>query len=131
MANLEKAILIAVEAHQGQKDKAGKPYILHPLRYVPHGFRKERIAALLHDIVKTPNDPAGSAEGRFSREIVKAVDSLSRRDKESYSEFIARVKLHPLARKVKLADLEDNMDISRIHKPGKKDWRGSESTSGP
>ena len=124
MANLEKAILIAVEAHQGQKDKAGKPYILHPLRVM---FRmaseKERIAAVLHDIVEdTEWTPQALRKAGFSREIVKAVDSLSRRDKESYSEFIARVKLHPLARKVKLTDLEDNMDISRIHKPGKKDW---------
>jgi hypothetical protein len=57
----------------------------------------------------------------FSREVVDAVDALTRRKGESYEDFIDRVSLHALARKVKLADLADNMDLTRIEKPNEKD----------
>lgn len=53
MANLEKAILIATKAHEGQKDKAGKPYILHPLRVMLRmKTTKDMMAAILHDVVE-------------------------------------------------------------------------------
>jgi (p)ppGpp synthase/HD superfamily hydrolase len=124
MATLEKAILIAVQAHQGQEDKAGDPYILHPLRVMLRmDTETETIAAILHDIVEdtrwTKDDLR--KEG-FSEEVLEVVDCLTRKEKESYEEFIERVKLNPIARKVKLADLEDNMDVKRIKEPKEKDW---------
>jgi (p)ppGpp synthase/HD superfamily hydrolase len=124
MATLEKAILIAVQAHQGQQDKAGEPYILHPLRVMLRmGSETEMIAAVLHDIVEdTDWAPADLRKKGFSDEVLKVVDCLTRREKENYEEFIERVKLNASARKVKLADLEDNMDIKRISKPTEKDW---------
>ena len=111
-----RAIRIAVEAHRGQKDRAGAPYILHPLRMM---FRlqtdAERMAAVLHDVVEDTDWTLDQlrAEG-FPEEVVAAVDHLTRRDGESYEEFVIRAAAHPVARRVKIADLEDNMDVRRM-----------------
>jgi len=124
MATLEKAILIAVEAHQGQKDKAGDPYILHPLRVMLWmSSETERIAGVLHDIVEdSGRTMADLKKEGFSEKVLEVIDCLTRREKEDYEEFIGRVQLNPAARKVKIADLEDNMDILRISEPTGKDW---------
>mgnify|MGYP003805835629 FL=1 len=116
MPSLEDAIALAAGAHQGQKDKAGAPYLLHPLRLM---FQvetvTERIVAVLHDVIE---DSAYSLEELsnmgYPPEIIAALDCLSRRENESYDAFIARVKTNPLARKVKRTDLEDNMDKKRL-----------------
>jgi (p)ppGpp synthase/HD superfamily hydrolase len=124
MATLEKAILIAVEAHQGQKDKAGESYILHPLRVMLRmSSETERVAGVLHDIVEdTGWTIADLRHEGFSEGVLEVVECLSRREKEDYEEFIGRIQLNPVARKVKIADLEDNMDILRISEPTGKDW---------
>jgi (p)ppGpp synthase/HD superfamily hydrolase len=114
---LDKAILIAAQAHLGQKDKSGAPYILHPLRMMLR-FKSEAemIVAVLHDVVEDNPDwtlERLRAEG-FSAEIIDAVDHLTRREEESYKEFVKRAQQNPLARQVKLADLEDNMDLKRV-----------------
>ena len=116
MSALEKAIAIAVRAHEGQKDKAGAPYVLHPIRLmVRMDSELEMTAAVLHDVVE---DSAWTlellrAEG-FSEEVLEVVDHLTRREGESYDDYVARAGSHPVARKIKLADLEDNMDIRRL-----------------
>ena len=116
MATLECAIRIAVQAHAGQKDKGGNPYILHPLRLM---FRMhtdtERMVAVLHDVLEDSNWTLDRlrAEG-FPDEIVIAVDHLTRRRDEPYEKFIERVNVNALARTVKIADLRDNMNVSRI-----------------
>jgi (p)ppGpp synthase/HD superfamily hydrolase len=113
---LEKAILCAVKAHAGQKDKAGAPYILHPLRIMMKmDSQAGMIAAMLHDVVEDSSVTLSDlrAEG-FSEEVIAAVDHLTRREGEAYEIFINRLRHNPLAVKVKLADLEDNMDIRRI-----------------
>ena len=116
---LEKAILIAAQAHLDQKDKVGRPYILHPLRMMLRfKSEKEMIVAVLHDVVEDSPDwdfERLRGEG-FSEEIVEAVDHLTRREEETYDEFVERSSRHPLARRVKLADLEDNMDLTRLKK---------------
>jgi (p)ppGpp synthase/HD superfamily hydrolase len=113
---LEKAIQCAVTAHAGQKDKAGAPYILHPLRIMMKmGNEVEMITAALHDVVEdSPLTLADLRAEGFSEEIIAAVDHLTRREGEAYEIFINRLRHNPLAVKVKLADLEDNMDIRRI-----------------
>lgn len=113
---LIKAIDIAVKCHSGQLDKAGELYILHPMRMMMKmKTEEEKITAVLHDVVEdsdvTINDLR--KEG-FSERILKAVDALTKRDGESYKKSIERVKKNPLAIKVKVADFEDNMDISRL-----------------
>ena len=121
---LDKAILIAAQAHLGQKDKSGAPYILHPLRMMLR-FKSEAemIVAVLHDVVEDNPDwtlERLQAEG-FSAEIIEAVDHLTRREEESYKEFVKRAQQNPLARQVKLADLEDNMDLKRVKNLTEKD----------
>lgn len=116
MATLERAIALAAEAHAGQVDKAGAPYILHPLRLLlAVDTPEERIVAVLHDVVEdTPwTLEALRAEG-FTQEVVDAVEALTKRAGESYEAFIERVAANPLARRVKRADLADNLDLGRL-----------------
>lgn len=116
MATLEQAIRIAAAAHLGQRDRYGKPYVLHPLRMMMRLEREEEMTvAVLHDIVEeTDWTLDGLRREGFSEEIVAAVDALTRREGESYEESVERSGRNLLARRVKLADLEDNMDLRRI-----------------
>ena len=115
-ALLERAIALAVEAHEGQRDKAGMPYMLHPLRMMLRMVMpEEKIVAVLHDVVEdTPWTLDTLRDQGFSEVIIEAVDGLTRRVEESYDMFIARAARNPLARRVKLADLEDNLDLRRL-----------------
>jgi (p)ppGpp synthase/HD superfamily hydrolase len=124
MATLDDAILLAVQAHHGQKDKAGAPYILHPLRAMLQMHNEqEMMAAVLHDVIEdSPHTLAELEQAGYPREVVEAVDCLTRREDETYDEFIARIKPNALARRVKLADLEDNMDVQRLAQFGEKEF---------
>jgi len=122
---LERAIAIAAVAHEGQVDKAGAPYILHPLRMMLAVTTPEaRMAAVLHDVVEDGDVTLEQlrAEG-FPAAVVEAVDALTKREHEEddYEAFIRRAALNPIAREVKLADLRDNSDLSRIAEPTEKD----------
>lgn len=123
-SNLSLAIKIATEAHDGQVDRGGAAYILHPLRVMlaVQGDR-ERIAAVLHDVAEDcPGWPlARLKEQHFSGAVCDALDALTRREGEAYFDFIARCAADPIARVVKLADLKDNCDLSRIRNPTEKD----------
>jgi len=125
MSLLENAIAIAVEAHQGQKDKAGHPYILHPLRVM---FRveteDERTVAILHDVVEDHGDVWSVDKLRqsgFPQRILDALDCVTKRKGETYEQFVERSASNPIALRVKLADLEDNMDIRRLNEVTEKD----------
>jgi len=116
ISSLEKAISIAAQAHEGQSDKAGAPYILHPLRVMMKmSTEAERITAVLHDVIEDTDWTIERLrrEG-FRAEILDALDCLTKQDGEEYGEFIERVKLNPLAVKVKKADLEDNLNVARL-----------------
>jgi guanosine-3',5'-bis(diphosphate) 3'-pyrophosphohydrolase len=114
--NLTTAIIMAAEAHEGQTDKHGEPYILHPLRVMlAMKHEDERIVAVLHDVVEDTEVTLDElTTAGFSPEVVAAVNAISRDRFESSQQYYDRIKLNPLARRVKLADLTDNMDISRI-----------------
>src|SRR5687767_619224 len=116
MADLELAIRIAVEAHRGQRDRSGAPYVLHPLRVMLRvQTEAERMAAMLHDVVEDTALTLDDLRGHgFPDEVVAAVDHLTRREGQPYEEHIERAAAHPVARRVKIADLEDNMDVRRI-----------------
>jgi (p)ppGpp synthase/HD superfamily hydrolase len=112
---LERAIALAVEVHEGHQDGDARPYVLHPLRVMARvETDEERIVALLHDTVENGGDRVSlerlRAEG-FPEAIVAAVECLTDRDGESYEDFIARIAPNPLARRVKLADIADNIDL--------------------
>lgn len=123
MSTLEKAIEIAASAHAGQTDKAGQPYILHPLRVMlaVEGL-EERMAAVLHDTVEDTDMTLDDLRrAGFSEDVVLAVDALTKRDGETRIEAAHRAVVNPIARAVKLADVADNMDLSRIANAGGKD----------
>jgi len=120
---LEKALQIAVKAHSGQIDKAGSAYIFHPIRVSNRcSTDDERIVALLHDTIEDTEVTAEYLlmEG-FPRNIVDAILSVTRNEDESYDDFIKRSRLNPIGRQVKLHDLEDNMDITRLNELTEKD----------
>ncbi len=121
---LEKAILIAVKAHQGQVDKGGNPYILHPLRVMfSMKNENEKICAVLHDVVEDTNVTLDHLKNEgFSEEVLLALDALTKRKNESYDKFIDRIINNHVACHVKLADLNDNMNLTRIQNPSHKDF---------
>lgn len=120
---LEKALRIATAAHRGQVDKAGQPYILHPMRVAQKcATPDEKIVALLHDTIEDSDvTPERLQSEGFPQHIVDAVLSVTRRDDETYEDFIRRSSHNPLARTVKMHDLEDNMDITRLNEITEKD----------
>jgi (p)ppGpp synthase/HD superfamily hydrolase len=123
MSSLERAIAIAATAHAGQVDKGGAPYILHPLRVMLRlETTDERIAGVLHDVVEDCGWSIDDlrAEG-FSPAVLRAIDSVTRRDGEGYDAFVARSAADPIGRRVKVADLQDNSDLSRISSPTDRD----------
>lgn len=113
---VKKAEIIARKAHKGQLDKAGEDYFSHPKR-VSINFYEDQdiIVALLHDVIEDTDITIERLrkEG-FSNEVLEALDAITKKDSESYDAFIERVKDNPIAIKVKLADLRDNMDILRL-----------------
>jgi (p)ppGpp synthase/HD superfamily hydrolase len=123
MNTIERAILIAVTAHEGQIDKGGEPYILHPLRVMLRmSTEEERIVAVLHDVVEDSEFTFESlAKEGFSANIISALEALTKRPGETRIEAAYRAAQHPLARCVKLADNAENSDLSRIPSPTEKD----------
>lgn len=120
---LEKALKIAVKAHEGQTDKGGAPYVFHPIRVSGKcDTDEERIVALLHDVVEDAGiTPQFLLSEGFPANIVDAVLSVTRNDGESYSDYVKRARLNQIGRNVKLRDLEDNMDITRLRQLSEKD----------
>ena len=116
MATLEKAIEIAARSHAGTRDKQGKPYILHPLR-VMMGVEGEetRIVAVLHDVVEDTHITLDDirAEG-FSEDVVEALGLVTHEDDQSYLEYVVGCRKNEIARQVKLSDLQDNSNPSRL-----------------
>lgn len=125
MSTLARAIALAAQYHEGQTDKGGRPYIFHPLRLMLKALTEdEQIVAVLHDTIEDTDLTLDDLRrDGFSSEIVEAVDRLSRRDDETYHEFILRIKENRLAARVKILDLQDNMDLTRIKKPSEKDQK--------
>lgn len=122
MANI--ALEIAINAHKGQKDLGGRDYIEHP-KAVANLLEadEEKTVAYLHDVLEdiaiTEDDLVRMG---ISSEIVYVIKVLTKKRGEPYTEYIERVKENELARKVKIADLQHNMDLSRISNPTKRDF---------
>lgn len=120
---LEKAIIIATTAHRGMVDKGGEPYILHPLRVMfALETIEERIVAVLHDVLEDSEITAHMLRKRkFKVELVEAIDLLTKKENQSYEDYILNIRNNSLASKVKKADLKDNMDKSRLRELTQKD----------
>jgi hypothetical protein len=115
MATIEKALQIAAGAHEGQKDKEGLPYILHPLRAMLSVQGEEaQIVAILHDVIEDTSVTANDLrQAGFGEKVVAAVLCVTHRQDESYADYVVRCKGNEIARQVKLADLADNWRLDR------------------
>lgn len=117
------ALELAVEKHKNQTDKAGNPYILHPLHVMENVNSKEgKIVAILHDIIEdTDITEDYLLKIGLSKRIVDAVVALTRSEDMDYQEYIKNLSSNPLVNEVKLADLEHNMDLKRLPTLEEKD----------
>ena len=121
---LDRAKAIATSAHEGQVDKAGKPYIDHPIRVMNMGKTvEEKIAGVLHDVVEDSDWTFEMLEKEgIPKDVMDALRCVTKlSEDEDYDHFIERVKTNPLAVKVKLNDLKANMDITRLGEVTEKD----------
>ncbi|OEC91546.1 guanosine-3',5'-bis(diphosphate) 3'-pyrophosphohydrolase [Acinetobacter sp. YK3] len=124
MATLERAISLAAERHAGQVDKANAPYILHPLRVMLNVPDIEhKIVAVLHDILEDTTTTIDELYRLgFQTHLIDAIIALTKQEGESRIQAAQRTVQNPIARVVKLADITDNMDLSRIQSPTMKDF---------
>jgi (p)ppGpp synthase/HD superfamily hydrolase len=114
---LERAIHIAVDIHEGQKDLQGHPYILHPLRVMlKMDSLLTQIIAVLHDVFEDGGQEAISAvaQANFPLDAPRILNLLTREEGQSYDAYIDRIMTDQTAMKVKLADLEDNSSPQRV-----------------
>jgi len=116
MPTLADAILLAAEQHRHQVDKAGQPYVVHPLRVMlALDTEPERLAGVLHDIIEDTDVTLDDLRvAGYPDEVLQALDCLTKREGETYEQFVERAGANPIARRVKLADLEDNLDLRRL-----------------
>ena len=123
--NLHRAIEIALDAHKNVSDKGGNSYILHPLRLMLQmDSEEEMIVAILHDVVEDSEKWSFDKlkEEGFSKKIINSLRSVTKENKnEDYEKFIDRSIKDKIGRKVKIADISDNLDISRLKEVTDKD----------
>ncbi|MFH0736470.1 MAG: GTP pyrophosphokinase [bacterium] len=117
MSNLDTALALAIKVHANHTDIAGAPYILHPLRVMlKMKTEEEMIVAVLHDVIEDSDLSIGYLEKiGFSKEIVQAVQIVTRDETVNYDDYISNIQTNTIATKVKLADIEDNMNLLRLN----------------
>ena len=122
MLKLIKALVISMKEHKGQKDKAGKKYIFHPIKVamLSKGY-KTKIVALLHDVIEDSEVTIEDLSKHFDEDIVLAVDCITKKKGQDYQEYLNIVKNNELSRKVKIADLTHNSNLNRLEKITEKD----------
>lgn len=115
---LASMLLIITNAHAGQFDKGGQPYVLHPLKvmhYLKTDDEELQCIALGHDVIEdTKVTFKDLTEAGISNRIIAGIDALTRRGGETYEEYKDRVFANQDAMKVKLCDLRHNTDIRRL-----------------
>lgn len=121
---IKTAFEIAQRAHKGQKDKAGQPYISHPIRVSESVHTdEEKAVALLHDVIEDSEITLTDLRAHgLPDAVVDAVDCMTKRKGESYESYLWRVKSNLIARVVKIADMEHNSDLSRLPHPSSSDY---------
>ena len=120
--DVELAREIATEAHNGMKDKAGVDYILHPGRVADRVSSPEaKVVAWLHDVVEDTRFTIESLASIFGPTTAKAVDAITHREGEKWSDYLIRVKGNEISKEVKIADLIDNSNLGRLKEIKKKD----------
>lgn len=120
--NTRKAMKIAFDAHNGQMDKSGIPYIYHPIHLAEQMETEEEcIVELLHDTVEDTNVTFEQLEKEFSTAVIQALKLLTHDKSIKYMDYVKNLKDNPIARKVKLADLRHNSDPTRLEHLAEKD----------
>lgn len=110
-----KAMMIAYNAHINQVDKAGVPYIYHPIHLAEYmDTEYECIVALLHDVVEDTEVTFEQLEKEFPSEIIEILKVLTRNKETEYMDYIIEIKKNAIAKKVKIADIKHNSDESRL-----------------
>lgn len=124
MSTLEKAIIIATKAHSGQVDKGGHPYILHPLAVMMNvETNVEKIVAVLHDVLEDTELTLNDLESEgFGYDVLIPLGILTKGKGVSYDDYIKQIAKNNVARNVKIQDIRNNMDLSRIENLSKKDF---------
>ena len=112
----KKAMKLCFSAHKDQVDKSGLPYVFHPFHLAEQMEDEDTtIVALLHDVVEdTKVTFADLAQIGFSQQVIEAIQVMTHPEGVPYMEYVARIKENPIARRVKLADLRHNSDLSRL-----------------
>lgn len=128
MSTLEKAIIIATKAHSGQVDKGGHPYILHPLAVMMNvETNVEKIVAVLHDVLEDTELTLNDLESEgFGYDVLIPLGILTKGKGVSYDDYIKQIAKNNVARNVKIQDIRNNMDLSRIENLSKKDFERNE-----
>lgn len=124
MSEIEDLCLaIATEAHRGQVDKAGADYIEHPKRVASRlTVERQRCAALLHDVLEdTPTTADDLLAQGVPADVVAVVQKLTRPEGVEYMDYVRSIAADPDARAVKMSDLTDNMDLTRLAEVTAKD----------
>lgn len=123
---LSRMLLISTTAHEGQYDKGGQPYILHPLKvmyYLKSEDEELQCIALGHDLFEDTNIDRNYLEkDGFSERVISGIECLTKRKNESMAEYKKRVFANPDAIRVKMADLRHNSDIRRLKGISEKDF---------
>jgi len=127
---LQRAIELAIDAHRGQEDPPGEPYIVHPMRVLvsvsqrddAHQDEQLRCVAILHDVLeRTDLTEKDLKKAGMPKAVIQAVRLLTHDDDQSYADYVVRLKANTLATTVKIADLMDNADLRRVmFRPGKR-----------
>lgn len=123
MADLQRALEIAIQGHKGQTQKNGLPYVLHPLKVMTLvNSIDAKISAVLHDVVEDTDWTLQDLQDEgFDPLVLEAVSCLTHDDDEDYESYISKIAENSIAREVKMADLQDNMNIRRIQNLKQKD----------
>lgn len=117
-----KAMSVAYNAHINQFDKAGVPYIFHPIHLAEQmDTETECVVALLHDVVEDTDVTFEQLEKEFSSDIIKILKLLTHDKETDYMEYVKIIKENPIAKKVKIADITHNADETRLDKITEKD----------
>ena len=114
--NTKKALKLCFEAHKEQKDKSGLPYVFHPFHLAEQMEDEEStVVALLHDVAEdTDYTLEDIAAMGFSRNVMEALALLTHDEAVPYMEYVKALRNNLIARRVKLADLRHNSDLSRL-----------------
>lgn len=117
-----KALKLMYNAHAGQVDKAGVPYCFHPYEVASHCTTEYSVcAALLHDVVEDTSITLEQLSQEFPKEIIDAVACLTHAPEVDYATYIRGIAKNPIAREVKVHDLEHNLQTERLVNPTRED----------